>query len=104
MEVARDSAGQRRFATRSKVVALSAGDTAHIAWPTVVGGADPEGAIFYATTRDGQQFTARRRVPPGASRGRGVTLARLRATLRYDSGWWRRFASGHGVRSRWRTR
>ena len=32
-------------------------------WPTVIGGAEPEGALFYATTRDGRQFTTRVRVP-----------------------------------------
>jgi hypothetical protein len=35
----------------------------HVAWPTVVNGANPEGAIFYASTRDGQRFTPRVRVP-----------------------------------------
>ncbi len=44
-------------------VVVDAGGTAHIVWPTVIGGSDPEGAIFYATTRDGQRFTPRVRVP-----------------------------------------
>jgi hypothetical protein len=35
----------------------------HIVWPTVIGGPDPEGALFYASTRDGQTFTPRQRVP-----------------------------------------
>ena len=35
----------------------------HLAWPTAVNGANPEGAIFYASTRDGQRFTPRVRVP-----------------------------------------
>ena len=35
----------------------------HLAWPTVVGGANPEGALFYASTRDGRTFTPRARIP-----------------------------------------
>ena len=35
----------------------------HLAWPTVVGGANPEGALFYASTRDGRTFTPRTRIP-----------------------------------------
>lgn len=38
--------------------------TVHIVWPTVVGtGDDMEGALFYASTRDGRTFTARQRIP-----------------------------------------
>ena len=35
----------------------------HLAWPTVIGGSTPEGAMFYATTRDGRRFTPRVRIP-----------------------------------------
>lgn len=44
-------------------VAVDAGGTAHIVWPTVVGTTEPEGALFYSTTKDGQHFTPRVRVP-----------------------------------------
>lgn len=44
-------------------VVVEATGTAHIVWPTVIGHAEPEGALFYATTRDGRQFTPRVRVP-----------------------------------------
>ena len=37
--------------------------TIHIVWPTVVGGPTPEGAIFYASSRDGKSFSDRVRVP-----------------------------------------
>ena len=36
---------------------------AHLVWPTVIDGPQPEGGIFYATTRDGTQFTSRVRIP-----------------------------------------
>jgi hypothetical protein len=42
-------------------LALDSGGTLHIVWPTVVDGARK--AIFYATSRDGRTFTARREVP-----------------------------------------
>lgn len=44
-------------------MAVDAGGTVHLVWPTVVGGAKPQGAIFYASTRDGVRFTPRVRVP-----------------------------------------
>ncbi len=44
-------------------MAVDASNTVHIAWPTVIGGPTPEGAIFYASTRDGRTFTPRQRVP-----------------------------------------
>ena len=43
-------------------LAVDAGGTVHVVWPTVLGGANPEGALFYASTRDGRQFTPRLRV------------------------------------------
>jgi hypothetical protein len=36
--------------------------TAHVVWPTVVDGQQPQGAIFYASTRDGRAFTPRYRI------------------------------------------
>jgi hypothetical protein len=43
-------------------LAVDAGGTVHVAWPTVLGGDNPRGAIFYASTRDGQRFTPRQQV------------------------------------------
>jgi hypothetical protein len=40
----------------------------HVAWPTVVGGANPSGAIFYAQSADGRQFSPRLRIPTLAGR------------------------------------
>jgi hypothetical protein len=37
--------------------------TAHVVWPTVLGGATPEGALFYASSADGKAFTPRIRIP-----------------------------------------
>jgi hypothetical protein len=44
-------------------IAVDAQDTAHLVWPTVIDGAKPEGALFYASTRDGATFTPRVRIP-----------------------------------------
>jgi hypothetical protein len=44
-------------------VAVDRSGTAHIVWPTLITGDQPEGAIFYASTRDGSHFTPRVRVP-----------------------------------------
>ena len=44
-------------------MAVDARGTVHLVWPTVVGGSEPEGAIFYASTRDGRAFTPGIRVP-----------------------------------------
>jgi len=44
-------------------IAVDAGGQVHLAWPTVVGGTNPEGALFYASTRDGRTFTPRTRIP-----------------------------------------
>ncbi len=35
----------------------------HVVWPTVIGGNNPEGALFYSSSRDGRTFAARHRVP-----------------------------------------
>lgn len=44
-------------------MAVDAGGRVHVVWPTVIGGARTEGAIFYASTRDGRRFTSRVRIP-----------------------------------------
>jgi hypothetical protein len=44
-------------------LAVDARGTVHMAWPTVIPGENPEGAIFYTSTRDGQRFAPRVRVP-----------------------------------------
>ena len=43
-------------------VAVDSAGTTHVVWPTVVGGQQPEGAIFYASTTDGRTFTPRYRI------------------------------------------
>ena len=43
-------------------MAVDAGGTVHLVWPTVLGGNNPQGAIFYASTKDGQHFTPKQRV------------------------------------------
>ena len=35
----------------------------HVVWPTVIGGAEPRGALFYASTTDGESFSERLRIP-----------------------------------------
>jgi hypothetical protein len=42
-------------------LAVDSRGTSHLVWPTVVGGT--EGAIFYASSRDGRAFSARMKVP-----------------------------------------
>lgn len=37
--------------------------TIHLVWPTVIGGDQPEGALFYSSSKDGRTFTTRHRVP-----------------------------------------
>ncbi len=44
-------------------LAVDASGAAHIVWPTVIDGPTPEGAIFYASSRDLKTFSARVRVP-----------------------------------------
>ena len=48
--------------------AVDADGVTHMAWPTVVSGPEPEGAIFYSTSRDGRAFARRVRVPTLAGR------------------------------------
>lgn len=44
-------------------LAVSRDGLVHIVWPTVIGAETPRGALFYATTRDGRQFSPRVEVP-----------------------------------------
>jgi hypothetical protein len=44
-------------------MATDSSGTTHIVWPTVLKGVKPEGALFYANTRDGSTFSARTRIP-----------------------------------------
>jgi hypothetical protein len=43
-------------------IAVDGAGTAHVVWPTVVDGQQPQGAIFYASTMDGRTFTPRYRI------------------------------------------
>lgn len=45
-------------------MAIDVGGNAHVVWPTVVTQPEMHKALFYATTRDGEHFTARARVSP----------------------------------------
>jgi hypothetical protein len=44
-------------------LAVDGEGTIHAVWPTVIGGDKPEGAIFYASSRDGRTFSSRTRIP-----------------------------------------
>lgn len=44
-------------------MAVDAEGMVHVVWPTVIGSATPEGALFYATSRDGRTFSPRVRIP-----------------------------------------
>jgi hypothetical protein len=44
-------------------MAVDSDGVVHLVWPTAVGAENPEGALFYASTRDGHTFTERVRVP-----------------------------------------
>jgi len=44
-------------------IAVDGRGTVHLVWPTVISGPTPEGALFYASTRDGRTFTRRTRIP-----------------------------------------
>jgi len=59
----------------------------HIVWPTVIGGAEPQGALFYASTRDGQTFTPRQRVPTLGSPKPGHPQIALAADGRLVFAW-----------------
>jgi hypothetical protein len=40
-------------------MAIDAGDSIHLAWPTLVAGPEPRKGIFYSSTKDGTSFAAR---------------------------------------------
>lgn len=44
-------------------LAVDAAHTVHVVWPTLLDGAEPVGALFYATSDDGRKYSARVRVP-----------------------------------------
>ena len=44
-------------------LAVDGDGTIHAVWPTVIGGDKPEGALFYASSRDGRTFSPRTRIP-----------------------------------------
>ena len=46
-------------------IAVDARNTLHLAWPTLISGSNPAGALglFYAASRDGRQFTPRQTIP-----------------------------------------
>ena len=74
-------------------MAVEPSGTVHLAWPTVIGGDNPRGAIFYATTRDGQIFTKRQQVEtlggPKPSHPQIVVDSRRRVFVAWDE-----FANG----------
>lgn len=49
-------------------VAVDRSGTIHVVWPTVIPGAEPEGAIFYTTSKDGVSFRPRIRIPAATRR------------------------------------
>jgi hypothetical protein len=69
-------------------MAVDRSGTVHVVWPTVIGGSMPEGALFYATTRDGQRFTPRVRVAtlgsPKPSHPQIVVDVRGQVTVAWD--------------------
>jgi hypothetical protein len=44
-------------------IAVDSTGAVHVVWPSLIDGTEPQGALFYASTRDGQRFTPRLRVP-----------------------------------------
>jgi hypothetical protein len=44
-------------------MAVDAQGVVHLAWPTVIGGQNPEGVLLYASTRDGRTFRRPARIP-----------------------------------------
>ena len=64
------------------------GTTVHLVWPTVVSTPRPEGALFYASTRDGKVFGRATRIPtlgsPKPSHPQIVAGARGRMVVAWD--------------------
>ena len=44
-------------------IAVDSRNVVDVVWPSVIGGATPQGAIFYASTADGRAFSPRIRIP-----------------------------------------
>ena len=70
-------------------MAVDASGSVHLAWPTVIGGDNPRGAIFYSTMpRDGQPFTKRQQVGtlggPKPSHPQIVVDSRRRVFVAWD--------------------
>lgn len=69
-------------------IAVGASGTVHLVWPTVLTEAEPEGALFYSSTRDGRTFTPRMRVPtqgsPKPSHPQILVEADGRITIAWD--------------------
>jgi hypothetical protein len=69
-------------------IAVDGRGSVHVVWPTVIDGATPQGAIFYASTRDGRRFTPRIRVPtlggPKPSHPQVVLDSRGRIVVAWD--------------------
>jgi hypothetical protein len=69
-------------------IAVDSRGTVHLAWPSVIDGPTPEGALFYASTRDGRSFTPRTRIPrlgpPGVSHPQIVVDPRGRVVVAWD--------------------
>jgi hypothetical protein len=70
-------------------MAVDASGSVHLAWPTVIGGDNPRGAIFYSTMpRDGQRFTKRQQVGtlggPKPSHPQIVVDSRRRVFVAWD--------------------
>jgi hypothetical protein len=70
-------------------MAVDASGSVHLAWPTVIGGDNPRGAIFYSTMpRDGQPFTKRQQVAtlggPKPSHPQIVVDSRRRVFVAWD--------------------
>ena len=70
-------------------MAVDASGSVHLAWPTVIGGDNPRGAIFYSTMpRGGQRFTKRQQVGtlggPKPSHPQIVVDSRRRVFVAWD--------------------
>ncbi|MFA5909545.1 MAG: sialidase family protein [Vicinamibacterales bacterium] len=66
-------------------MAVDRNNVVHIVWPTVIGGDNPEGALFYASTKDGRRFTPRRRIPTLGGPSRRIHRSRSTARARSTS-------------------
>ena len=58
--------GNQRLPDDGPAIGVDGRGTVLLAWRTVIGGADPEGALFYASTSDGRTFTPESESPRSA--------------------------------------